>query len=1340
MTPVPFSTTYDYDPANNRTKVTDAVGNVTSYAYDKVGNLTSVTDPNVHSTQYEYDPVNRRTKVMDALGDVTSTSYDTAGDVTQVMDANTHPMTYGYDPDHHMVKATRVNSDGMNPFTEVTTYAYDNAGNLTKVIDANGHTTLYDYDGLNRRTKVTDARTYVSSTQYDKAGNVTATVDARGFSTTYFFDDANRLTKVQDPEGNVTSTLYDKAGNVTATADALRKTTAYDYDAANRRTLVTDPQTGITRTYYDAAGNVRAIYYPNNTNRRAERFRYDGNNRRISDLEERQDRQHTRYDPAGNVTKVSDGLRDVTAYRYDAANRRTKVIDGNGNSTSYAYDKVGNLTAVTDATGKTTSYGYDWANRQTSVTDRNGKVTTTLYDKVGNVLQVTGPNQDTMSYAYDDDNRRTLVKEGTLTGVTTTQYDQDGNVTSVQDPNGNLTQFAYNKDDLQTFLTDPYAHTVNYAYDADKRLTLVRDQLGRTRTFQYSENGWLLQEVRAGGAVPETLTYRYDPDGNQTFAGSSNGSAYTFAYDRIDRLTQIQEPFGLSLSYTYDNANRITAVNDSLMGATTSAYDRAGRLTSRRFSGLGLASLSLIIGWTPRNDVATLIYNSNWNGTGLVAVAAYDLYDNEQRLRHETVQAYLGATVGEYTYTYDAGGRLTGQTWAENQGMPVAAAYGYDAANHTNRLTTDSRGYLNNTYQYDDAGNRANAGFVPTTNNQLQADPLGYTYVYDAVGNVSQKLGASDSWSYTYDNVNHLASAKHFTGATQDLEVDYQYDALGQRIETDTTQNGTTTVERYAYDRGNVWADLDGSNALKARHFYRDGVDAVFAEIRYASNGVGTLYFEVTDRQGSVRELIDVNGMVTKVLDYDAYGAPISESNLALAERYRYTGREWDANTKLQYNRTRDYDPVAQRWLQQDTIGFQGGDANLYRYVHNGPTSYTDPSGRFGFIGGLIGGVLGGIVGGVSTYLSNPNATWTDIVVGAGKGALVGAVAGATGGLALGAATAAFGTGLGATVAAGALAGVAGDVAGQITGNTVGTQSGWNWQQTVGAAAGGAVFGPLATLFGGGSQAVQAAGGFTYRALVSAGVGSGLVGDAVAQGLDILSGKADAQGNPVGWSWGRFALAGGVGGLAGIAAKGLQETLPRSVTNFGSTQWFQENPRLNPFNRRPRLGLGMNLPLDGFDYVGPENDETPIYGQLRRTSSKTPGHAEVAENLADDRSTSGEYRGIHLGRSWAVATGGKVASRRAPDVLGIRKNGTIDVWEVESATDNAYDLFERARQVMVTLPRELQGTIKVLRPKGIIKDIKSSDNRGKYLGKTSADADRAFREQLPGFEVVDWQN
>src|SRR5207302_742775 len=58
------------------------------------------------------------------------------------------------------------------------------------------------------------------------------------------------------------------------------------------------------------------------------------------------------------------------------------------------------------------------------------------------------------------------------------------------------------------------------------------------------------------------------------------------------------------------------------------------------------------------------------------------------------------------------------------------------------------------------------------------------------------------------------------------------------------------------------------------------------------------------------------------------------------------TARETNSEVGLQYNRGRCYDPHSGKWTSQDPLGFEAGDANLYRYVLNGPTLWVDPSGQ----------------------------------------------------------------------------------------------------------------------------------------------------------------------------------------------------------------------------------------------------------------------------------------------------------------------------------------------------------------------------------------------------------
>ena len=64
-----------------------------------------------------------------------------------------------------------------------------------------------------------------------------------------------------------------------------------------------------------------------------------------------------------------------------------------------------------------------------------------------------------------------------------------------------------------------------------------------------------------------------------------------------------------------------------------------------------------------------------------------------------------------------------------------------------------------------------------------------------------------------------------------------------------------------------------------------------------------------------------------------------------------FTGRELDPSG-LYFMRNRYYNPVLQRFLSPDPIGYAGGSINLYAYVNNDPLNSRDPLGLKGGGGG----------------------------------------------------------------------------------------------------------------------------------------------------------------------------------------------------------------------------------------------------------------------------------------------------------------------------------------------------------------------------------------------------
>src|SRR5262249_32672074 len=105
-----------------------------------------------------------------------------------------------------------------------------------------------------------------------------------------------------------------------------------------------------------------------------------------------------------------------------------------------------------------------------------------------------------------------------------------------------------------------------------------------------------------------------------------------------------------------------------------------------------------------------------------------------------------------------------------------------------------------------------------------------------------------------------------------------------------------------------------------------------------------------------------------------------------------------------------------------------------------------------------------------------------------------------------------------------------------------------------------------------------------------------------------------------------------------------------------------------------------------------------IYGQCS-SSSRTPGHAEAIEALAKKLAESGEYEYVTMQRSWRTATGREGTSSNVPDVIGVRRDGRVDAWEVRSNSQTRGDLLDRLGEGRNTLPPERQGTIDVIEPK-----------------------------------------
>ncbi|MCK9420712.1 MAG: RHS domain-containing protein [Nitrospirae bacterium] len=964
-----------YDGGTGRlTDITDGIRTV-SYGHDSIGNLTSVSGPNGNSIYGYTDPNNRRhllTSIDEGQGAYENT-YDTTGRVTK-QTHGTGEIDFTYIIPYQKTTMTTLVMDSTNNLlnTRTRTVEFDTNGMAVKVTDTNGNITTYIRD--NSTTWIleegyTDIATGITTTTaygYDAKGNVLTRTEAQGTAiektTTYTYHPVFNgvltetvLSVVNPAQVRVITNTYDETnGNLLTTTEQgllgngtqYTYVTTYTYYPNGKLESIDGPRDGdldkTIYTYAPTTGYLTSITQPTNLTTIYANHDSLGNPQTVTDPNG--NATTYTYDENGRVASIKAGNDAETKYFYVAggcqscgggANKLDYIVLPEGNVIDYDYDDMGNLRFIKDSLG-------------------NGNGIYYTYDSEGNKLTelINDASNKFLSYQYDALNRLSLIVNPD-SSYTQYGYDSRGNRTSLRTPNSELTTYTY--DPLNRLILASQPGTVNtiYGYDTNNNLTSVRDANNNTTVYKYDDKGRVYQVIS-----PDTGTtiYDYDPAGNLTSKTDAKLVTTSYQYDALNRLTKIDFTSDYDINYTYDTCvngkgrlcvmadasgttsyeyspkgqvTKETKVIDSHTYITQYTYDQNGNLKTMTYpSGRVItynytndravsvlnnaATLATSINYKPFGGMSGLMY-----GNGIVGTIGYD---NQYRITNIQTSGTMNLSYN----LYDANGNIKS---IQNTFEPSKnKTFDYDALDRlSTAISSGIWGSLG--WTYDGVGNRQTEGstvYTYTAGTNKLTGAGGLNFGYDNNGNTTSQAART----YIYNQNQRLIQVNDGS-----MTAYYTYNGNGQRVKKNVS--GAITVFHYGLN-GQIIAESNNSGNITAEYVYLNGQPLAKIE------GTNTYYYH-NDHLGTPQVMTDSAGVVKWSADYKPFGeATVTVSTIT--NNLRFPGQYYDAETGLNYNYMRNYNPVIGRYIEADPMGLPSG-INLYAYVRNNPNRGKDPFG-----------------------------------------------------------------------------------------------------------------------------------------------------------------------------------------------------------------------------------------------------------------------------------------------------------------------------------------------------------------------------------------------------------
>ena len=280
-------------------------------------------------------------------------------------------------------------------------------------------------------------------------------------------------------------------------------------------------------------------------------------------------------------------------------------------------------------------------------------------------------------------------------------------------------------------------------------------------------------------------------------------------YDGMNRLskeyTTTNNKEKVKAQYTYGKTGGVTLVTNDT-SAIANKYDNKGLVMEQKLFEDG-KSYAMVYGNNANGKcVYSKIYNNN---TG-----HYGDYDIQQMINYE----------------YDAKGNMTTVSDSLNNSK-VMARYTYDSNDNLSSVTYGNGTSTSYTY------NKGNMIEKVINNNADNTQMSIYSYDYYLDGNVSQQNRNGVKCYYDYDEFSRITDEDY-----GNEEIDYYYDAAGNRtLKTICDDNGDTEVN-YTYDLNNRLleesTDYYAKNETDVTKYVYDNNGNQIKKIGYTTKGV----------------------------------------------------------------------------------------------------------------------------------------------------------------------------------------------------------------------------------------------------------------------------------------------------------------------------------------------------------------------------------------------------------------------------------------------------------------------------------------------------------------------